>query len=178
MLEEQYNPEKIESSVQSEWEKIQKEAIVVDESSQFSDLKSKIRKEFYKNGIVDPSKVAGNKVLKVSEDYEGKEYNLNNTEDFDTLRKETGQNYQTANGDDEMWVYMNGMQNNEDGVSRAKLRCCEFYPEQCQVGCSVCKQGHRSARLLEHGPEHGTDYDEKEKSTHFSALFRVTLCCK
>ena len=118
---------------QDEWEKMQKEAIMVDASSRFSDLKSKIRGEFYKNGIVDPSKVAGNKVLKVSEDYEGKEYNLNNPEDFETLRQETGQSYYTETGDDEMWIYMNGMNNNEEGVQKGAEELSNVVGEEVSV---------------------------------------------
>ena len=95
---------------------INKSVYEVDSSEPYSDLKGKIRQEFSKQGIYGANKMTGDGVIIVDQEYDGKEYDLNSEDDFNELRKGTDQTYYIKEGDGDMIVYMNGMNNDEKGA--------------------------------------------------------------
>jgi len=97
---------------------INKSVYEVDSREPYADLKGKIRQEFSEQGVYDPNKMTGDGVIIVDQEYAGKTYDLNEEEDFNELRKGTDQTYDIKEGDGDMIVYMNGMNNDEAGVKK------------------------------------------------------------
>ena len=95
---------------------IQKSVYEVDSSEPYADLKGKIRQEFSEQGIYDPNTMTSDGVIIVDQEYDGNEYDLNDEDDFNELRKGTDQTYYIKEGDGDMIVYMNGMNNDEKGA--------------------------------------------------------------